>query len=145
MELTIDNQTVTARAGESVLQCALRHNIAIPHLCTHPSLPAFGACRMCIVEIDGMRGYPASCATPAAAGMVVRTETPALKDLRRGILELILLEHPSGEKLAGFPQARRVVCQEHLVHHVGELFLSCQILGLDPFARHVLLLVRTIS
>jgi predicted molibdopterin-dependent oxidoreductase YjgC len=50
---------------------------------------------MCIVEIDGMRGYPASCAVPAAEGMVVRTSTPALKDLRRGILELILLEHPS--------------------------------------------------
>ena len=95
MELIINNQTVTARANESVLQCALRHNISIPHLCTHPSLPAFGACRMCVVEIDGMRGFPASCTTPAAAGMVVRTETTALKDLRRGILELILLEHPS--------------------------------------------------
>lgn len=95
MELTIDSQTVTARAGESVLQCALRHNIEIPHLCTHPNLPAFGACRMCVVEIDGMRGYPASCATPAADGMVVRTHTEALKTLRRGILELILLEHPS--------------------------------------------------
>jgi predicted molibdopterin-dependent oxidoreductase YjgC len=95
VELTIDNQTVTARPGESVLQCALRHNIDIPHLCTHPSLPAFGACRMCIVEIDGMRGFPASCTTPAAEGMVVRAHTAALKDLRRGILELILLEHPS--------------------------------------------------
>ncbi len=95
MELTIDNQTLTARAGESVLHCALRHNIDIPHLCTHPSLPAFGACRMCVVEIDGLRGFPASCTTPATAGMVVRTHTAALQDLRRGILELILLEHPS--------------------------------------------------
>jgi predicted molibdopterin-dependent oxidoreductase YjgC len=95
VRLTINDQTVAARPGESVLQCALRHLIQIPHLCTHPSLPAFGACRMCIVEIDGMRGYPASCTVPAADGMVVRTDTPALKDLRRGILELILLEHPS--------------------------------------------------
>jgi NADH dehydrogenase/NADH:ubiquinone oxidoreductase subunit G len=95
VELTINNKTVIARAGESVLQCALRHNINIPHLCTHPSLPAFGACRMCVVEIDGMRGFPASCATPALEGMVVRTDTVALNDLRRGILELILLEHPS--------------------------------------------------
>ena len=95
MQVTIDNQILTARDGESVLHCALRHNIDIPHLCTHPSLPAFGACRMCVVEIDGMRGYPASCTTPATDGMVVRTNTPALKDLRRGILELILLEHPS--------------------------------------------------
>lgn len=95
MELTLNGQAVTARAGESVLQCALRHNIAVPHLCTHPNLPAFGACRMCIVEIDGLRGFPASCSTPATAGMVVRTDTPALRDLRRSILELMLLEHPS--------------------------------------------------
>ena len=95
VNLTIDNQPVTARPGESVLQCALRHNIRIPHLCTHPSLPAFGACRMCLVEIDGLRGYPASCATPATEGMVVRTQTDTLQDLRRGILELMLLEHPS--------------------------------------------------
>ncbi len=95
MQLTIDGKTVTAHSGESLLQCASRNRIYIPHLCTHPSLPAFGACRMCIVEVDGMRGFPASCATPAAAGMVVRTDTAALKDLRRRILELILLEHPS--------------------------------------------------
>ena len=95
MQLTIDDTLVHARAGESVLACALRHNINIPHLCTHPHLPAFGACRMCIVEIDGMRGFPASCTTPVADGMVVRTTTAALQDLRRGILELILLEHPS--------------------------------------------------
>lgn len=95
MQLTIDNQTVTARPDESVLQCASRHGIAIPRLCSHSSLPAFGACRMCIVEIDGMRGYPASCTTPAAQGMVVRTDTEVLQELRRGILQLILLEHPS--------------------------------------------------
>lgn len=95
MQLTIDGKTVTARDGESVLQCALRHRINVPRLCTHPSLPAFGACRMCIVEIDGLRGFPASCATPASAGMVVRTDTPPLKDLRRRVLEFILLEHPS--------------------------------------------------
>lgn len=95
MQLTIDGKTVTARSGDSVLQCALRNRIYIPHLCTHRSLPAFGACRMCIVEIDDVRGFPASCAIPAADGMVVRTDTAALKDLRRRVLELILLEHPS--------------------------------------------------
>ena len=78
-----------------LLHCALRHDIDIPHLCTHPDLPAFGACRLCVVEIDGLRGFPASCTTPAVEGMVVRTHTPALQDLRRGILELMLLEHPS--------------------------------------------------
>ena len=95
MQMIIDDKSVSARPGESVLRCALRHGIDIPHLCTHPSLPAFGACRMCVVEVDGIRGFPTSCTTPAAEGMVVRTVTPALQELRRGILELILLEHPS--------------------------------------------------
>ncbi len=101
MQLTIDNRTVTARAGESVLQCASRYGIAIPRLCASPGLAPFGACRMCIVEIDGLRGFPASCATPATDGMVVRTNTPAVQDLRRRILELILLEHPSACLLCG--------------------------------------------
>lgn len=93
--LTIDGKTVTAQQGESILQCALRHDIDIPHLCTHPALEAFGACRMCVVEVDGLRGYPASCSTPAAADMVVRTDTEELRKLRRNILSLIMLEHPS--------------------------------------------------
>jgi NADH dehydrogenase/NADH:ubiquinone oxidoreductase subunit G len=93
--LTIDGRQIAAQHGETVLQTALRNGISIPHLCTHPNLPAFGACRMCIVEIDGVRGYPASCATPATEGMVVRTDTPTLQNLRRSVLELILAEHPS--------------------------------------------------
>ena len=95
MELTINDQVVTAHDGESILRCALRHDIFIPHLCTHPSLPDFGACRMCLVEVTGLRGRAAACTTPAAEGMVVQTNTPALKQLRKGILELLLLEHPS--------------------------------------------------
>ncbi|HXQ24659.1 MAG TPA: molybdopterin-dependent oxidoreductase [Candidatus Acidoferrales bacterium] len=112
MRLTIDNHTLRGCDGESVLQCALRHNIRVPHLCTHPSLPAFGACRMCVVEIDGMRGFPASCATPAAEGMVVRTDTAALRDLRRSILELILIEHPSACLLCD----KQVLCEELRPH-----------------------------
>jgi predicted molibdopterin-dependent oxidoreductase YjgC len=95
VNLTIDGRDVSARPGESVLDCALRHDVDIPHLCSHPNLPAFGACRMCVVEIDGVRGYPAACTTAAASGMVVRTNTPALIDLRRRVLELMLVEHPS--------------------------------------------------
>ena len=112
MQLTIDSRTVTARPGESVLQCALRHSIYIPHLCTHPSLPAFGACRMCLVEIDGVRGFPASCATPAIDGMVVRTDTTALRDLRRSILELILLEHPSACLICD----KQELCEQYRPH-----------------------------
>ncbi len=109
MNLTIDGKAITARDGESVLDCALRHDIAIPHLCTHPSLPAFGACRMCVVEIDGLRGFPTSCTTPAAEGMVVRTDTPELQDLRRGTLELIMLEHPSACLVCG----KKDLCEKY--------------------------------
>ncbi|HOH28863.1 MAG TPA: sulfide/dihydroorotate dehydrogenase-like FAD/NAD-binding protein [Candidatus Hydrogenedentes bacterium] len=108
MELTINGQRVTAEPNETVLKCALRHDIDIPHLCTHPSLPPFGACRMCMVEIEGMRGYPTACTTPAAEGMVVRTETEALRELRRNILGLMMLEHPSACLLC----ARREQCEE---------------------------------
>lgn len=94
IRLSIDGRTVKALEGESVLDCALRHDISIPHLCTHPDLPAFGACRMCLVEIEGQAGFLTSCTTPVRDGMVVRTNTPALRELRRHILELILLEHP---------------------------------------------------
>jgi len=95
MTITIDDQRATLREGETILACALRNGIHIPHLCTHPSLPAFGACRMCLVEVEGLRGRAAACTTPAADGMVVHTNTPALKVLRKSILELLLLEHPS--------------------------------------------------
>jgi NADH dehydrogenase/NADH:ubiquinone oxidoreductase subunit G len=108
MELTIDGQLVTAEPDETVLQCAARHGIEIPHLCTHPSLPAFGACRMCIVEIEGMRGHPTSCTTPATQGMVVHTNTDELRRLRRNILGLIMIEHPNACLVCG----RRDQCEQ---------------------------------
>lgn len=109
MKLTIDGKTVVAKKGETVLDCALRHDISIPHLCTHASLSPFGACRMCVVEIEGMRGYPTSCTTPAAEAMVVRTDTKSLQDLRRNILALIMLEHPSACLVCG----KRELCEQY--------------------------------
>lgn len=109
LPLTIDERTVAARPGETVLQCALRHEIAIPHLCSHPGLEPFGACRMCLVEIEGVRGFPASCSTPAQEGMKVRTDTPELRELRRHILELIMLEHPSACLVCD----KRELCQKY--------------------------------
>jgi len=109
VKLTIDDRTVTAKKGETVLQCALRNNIAIPHLCTHSSLSPFGACRLCVVEIKGMRGYPTSCTTPVAEAMVVRTNTKAVQELRRNILALIMLEHPS----ACLVCSRRQLCEQY--------------------------------
>lgn len=95
MKITINDQVLEASEGESVLEVALRHGIDIPHICYHPILPANGACRMCLVEVDGLRGFPSSCSTPVVDGMVVRTETELVRARRRENLELILLEHPA--------------------------------------------------
>ncbi|MCX8063590.1 MAG: sulfide/dihydroorotate dehydrogenase-like FAD/NAD-binding protein [Candidatus Hydrogenedentes bacterium] len=95
MHIKIDGIDVEAKQGETILECALRNGISIPHLCTHPALPPFGACRLCIVEVEGMRGYPTSCTTPVEDGMVIRTNTESLRMLRRNILGLMMLEHPS--------------------------------------------------
>ncbi len=95
MKITLNGKTVTANEGENVLEVALRNGVRIPHLCYHPVLPSIGACRMCLIEIDGINGYPASCSTQAEDGMVVRTDTEAVRNRQRENLELILLEHPS--------------------------------------------------
>lgn len=92
--LTIDGQPVEGQAGMTVLETAKKAGIYIPTLCYHHSLAPYGGCRICIVEIEKMRGFPTACTTPAAEGMVVKTNTPQLQEFRRGVLELILTEHP---------------------------------------------------
>src|SRR5580698_7951554 len=92
--LTIDGQSVSVPAGTSVMAAAASVDTQIPRLCATDSLEAFGSCRLCLVEIEGRRGTPASCATPAEAGMVVRTQTPRLAKLRRGVMELYISDHP---------------------------------------------------
>ncbi len=92
--LIIDGKEVKARKGTTVLDAALEADIYIPTLCYHPDLTPFGACRLCIVEIEGMVGFPPACTTPAAEGMTVHTNTEKLQELRRNIMELILSEHP---------------------------------------------------
>jgi len=108
VKLTIDGKTITAAPGRTVLEAALDNGIRLPHLCNLPALPAFGACRMCIVEIEGMRGLPTSCTTPVEDGMVVKTNTEQLQQLRRNILALIMLEHPS----ACLVCARKELCEQ---------------------------------
>ena len=112
MKLIMDGKTVTATEGETILNCALRHDISIPHLCRHKTLSPFGACRLCLVEIEGIRGYPTSCTTPADEGMVVQTDTPALRNLRRNILSLIILEHPAACLVCG----KRDLCEQYRPH-----------------------------
>lgn len=84
-----------AKPGASVKEAARQAGIMIPGLCDYPGLKPYGGCRLCLVEIDGVRGFPSSCTIPISEGMVVRTTTPALSDLRKSILEMLLSEHPS--------------------------------------------------
>jgi formate dehydrogenase beta subunit len=93
--LTIDGKNVEVEKGITVLQAAQSAGIYIPTLCYHPDLQPYGGCRLCIVEIEKMRGLPTACTTPAADGMKVTTNTPQLQELRRAFLELILSEHPN--------------------------------------------------
>jgi len=92
--LTVDGRAVTVPAGTSVMRAAALSGGAIPKLCASDNLAAFGSCRLCLVEIDGLRGTPASCTTPVAQGMAVHTQTPRLEKLRRGVMELYISDHP---------------------------------------------------
>ena len=94
VELTIDGVTLRVPEGTSVMRAAMDAGISVPKLCATDSLDAFGSCRLCLVEIDGRAGTPASCTTPVAPGMVVHTQTPRLAQLRRGVMELYISDHP---------------------------------------------------
>jgi formate dehydrogenase major subunit len=92
--LTIDGRTVTVPAGTSIMRAAMDAGIQVPRLCATDSVEAFGSCRLCLVEISGRAGTPASCTTPVAAGMVVSTQTEKLKKIRKGVMELYISDHP---------------------------------------------------
>jgi len=93
IELTINERKVTAKKGETVLEAALNAGIYIPTLCYDPDLKPYGGCRLCMVEIEGMRGLVSSCTTPATDGMVVHTETERVNRSRRITMELIIANH----------------------------------------------------
>ncbi|OWY28735.1 formate dehydrogenase subunit alpha [Herbaspirillum robiniae] len=96
--LEIDGVAVTVPAGTSVMRASVEAGINVPKLCATDSLEPFGSCRLCLVEIekDGrkMKGYPASCTTPCEPGMKVSTQTPKLAEIRRGVMELYISDHP---------------------------------------------------
>ncbi len=94
VSLTIDGKRVTVPEGTSVMRAAMENGIAIPKLCATDMVDAFGSCRLCLVEIEGRRGTPASCTTPVSDGMIVRTQTPQVKKLRKGVMELYISDHP---------------------------------------------------
>jgi formate dehydrogenase major subunit len=92
--LTIDGREVTVPEGTSIMRAAMEIGTEIPKLCATDMLDAFGSCRLCLVEIEGRAGTPASCTTPVAPGIVVRTQTERLKQIRRGVMELYISDHP---------------------------------------------------
>lgn len=92
--LTIDGRVVSVPAGTSLMRAAVEAGIRVPKLCATDSLEPFGSCRLCLVEIEGRKGFPASCTTPAETGLVVRTQSAKLQQLRRGVMELYISDHP---------------------------------------------------
>jgi formate dehydrogenase major subunit len=94
VSVTIDGQSVTVAKGTSVMRAAALADINIPKLCATDSLEAFGSCRLCLVEITGRKGFPASCTTPVEPGMQIRTQTPKVAELRRNVMELYISDHP---------------------------------------------------
>ncbi|ABQ30058.1 MULTISPECIES: formate dehydrogenase subunit alpha [Acidiphilium] len=92
--LTIDGVKVSVPEGTSVMRAAMEIGTQIPKLCATDMLDSFGSCRLCLVEIEGRAGTPASCTTPVAEGMVVHTQNERLGKLRRGVMELYISDHP---------------------------------------------------
>ncbi len=94
VRVEIDGLPVKVKAGTSILRAARESGVDIPKLCATDSLEPFGSCRMCLVEVEGRKGYPASCTTPVESGMRIRTQTDALAKLRRNVMELYISDHP---------------------------------------------------
>lgn len=94
VRVTIDGMPAEVRTGTSILRAARESGVDVPKLCATDNLKAFGSCRMCLVEVEGRKGYPASCTTPVEDGMTIRTQTEALSRLRRNVMELYISDHP---------------------------------------------------
>ena len=94
IDVVVDGIPVTVPVGTSVMRAAAEAGVGVPKLCATDTLQPFGSCRLCLVEIDGKKGTPASCTTPCEPGMVVRTQTPRVEELRRNVMELYISDHP---------------------------------------------------
>ena len=94
VNVVVDGMPVNVAPGTSIMRAAATAGVDIPRLCATDSLEPFGSCRLCLVEVDGRPGTPASCTTPCTPGMTVSTQTPRLEKLRRGVMELYISDHP---------------------------------------------------
>src|SRR5271167_4849957 len=92
--LTIDGNAVTVPEGTSIMRAAMEAGTQIPKLCATDMVNAFGSCRMCLVEVEGRAGTPASCTTPVMNGLVVHTQTERVKQICKGVMELYISDHP---------------------------------------------------
>lgn len=108
VKLNVDGKEIEAKDGVTVLEACLDAGIYVPNLCHHPDLEPLGACRLCVVEIEGMRGLPPSCTVRVTDGMTVKTDTEKLRDLRRDLVWLLLTESPL-ESLREGTQFKKVV------------------------------------
>ena len=142
MKFTIDGVEVPFTEGQTILEAARGAGIGIPALCAHEGLEPFGACRQCVVRVEGMKGFPVSCSTAASDGMVIHSDDEEVLRLRRNVMKLILSEHPHScivcneregcEKLKGEPEkAGRVTgCSTCSKRPTCELRKICDDLGL---------------
>ena len=105
----IDGRAVTVPDGTSVMRAAALAGVKVPKLCATDTLKAFGSCRLCLIEIEGRKGYPASCTTSVAAGMKIRTQSDKLMQLRRSVMELYLSDYPI-EREPTAVEARTELC-----------------------------------
>ena len=118
--LKIDNISLTVPAGFTIMQAADSIGIHLPRLCYHPKLTSIGACRVCVVEVEGLRTFPPSCCTPISEGMKVKTNSLALRRARRDLVELILDNHPRDCQ----------ICEKNNQCELQELAIK---LGVDSF------------
>ena len=102
--VTIDGTPVTVPAGSSIMLAAARAGRAVPKLCATDTLEPFGSCRVCLVEIEGRKGFPASCTTLVEEGLQIRTESERLSRLRRGVMELYLSDFPAEDVPDGWSE-----------------------------------------
>jgi formate dehydrogenase major subunit len=137
VEVEIDGVTVTVPEGTSVMRAAAEAGIDVPKLCATDSLKSFGSCRVCLVEIEGRPGTPASCTTPVAPGMKVATTTPKVDKLRQGVVELYLSDHPEGSCVEGscelHAMAETVGLPAVRYEHEGHNHLDAQLDTSNPY------------
>ncbi|MEE3247395.1 MAG: molybdopterin-dependent oxidoreductase, partial [Chloroflexota bacterium] len=94
--ITFNGQDVKTQSGKNVLEAAIAAGVYVPYLCYHPGMKSYGACRMCVVSVEGQRGFPAACTLPVADGMKIQTESGEVNDLRKSVMEMLIAEHPNG-------------------------------------------------